>query len=114
MGQEQRDAKRIEIEGEVELKILFTRSDELKEVHGQLSNISDGGVYIQTKDPIEEGALADLKFKIDGPGRKTNNPLGLVRWVENGKGVGIEFFYGSEQEKEEIKAALTKLMRKLQ
>lgn len=114
MGQEQRDAKRIEIEGEVELKILFTRSDELKEVRGQLANISDGGVFVETKDPIEEGALADLKFKLEGQGRHASNPLGLVRWVENGKGVGIEFFYGSEQEKEEIKAALAKLMRKLQ
>ncbi|MBI4575444.1 MAG: PilZ domain-containing protein [Planctomycetes bacterium] len=111
-GKKPRENERVEISGEVDIKILFTRSEQLREIKAQMKNISAGGLFAQTGEPVEEGALADLRFSVGEPAAGAN-PLGLVKWVEEGKGLGIEFFYGSEEEKEEIKSALRRLLKKL-
>ncbi len=109
MSSNRRENQRIEFQGNIKLRVLFTKSNQLKEIDANIVNVSEGGVYIETPEDLEEGALADLKFKLATSLRK--NPLGLVKWVKPGKGVGIEFFYSSQEEKEEIKRELDRILQ---
>lgn len=110
MSINKREAERFEFEGNVRVKILFTPSEELKEVEAKIGNVSAGGLYIKTDEPLEEGALADLGFKL--PDNLPANTLGLVKWSRPGKGVGIEFFYATEEEKKSIIESLRKFYGK--
>lgn len=101
---EDRRSTRYEVEGDVCLRVLFTRSNDLKEVRGRLVNAGPGGLFIETADAIEPGALADLDLQLDG--ERLANTLGLVRWVKPGEGAGIEFFYGTDEEKAAIEGYL--------
>lgn len=98
--QEARRSRRFEVEGDVHVKVLFTKSNDLKSVKAKLKNAGLGGLFIETKDLFEEGALADLSMELaDG---SLANTLGLIRWIKPGKGIGIEFFYGSEEERDAL------------
>ncbi|RME81548.1 MAG: hypothetical protein D6785_08870 [Planctomycetota bacterium] len=100
MGIEKRETTRYEFEGEVKIKILFTPSENLKEVEAKIGNVSAGGLFIKTDEPFEEGALADLAFKL--PDKLPANTLGLIKWAKPNEGIGIEFFYATEEEKQAI------------
>ncbi len=91
---------RFEVEGEVRLKVFFTRTDDVKEISARLRNVSPGGIFVETPEEIPPGLLADLDLRLDGA--PLANTLGLVRWWKPGEGVGIEFFYGTEEEKEAL------------
>src|SRR5438105_1040365 len=90
-GREDRRQIRYEVEGEVFLKVLFTKTADMKEVRARLRNVCAGGIYIETEETIPMGALADLELKLEG--KPLANTLGLVRWFRPGEGVGIEFLY---------------------
>jgi hypothetical protein len=96
---------RYEVEGEVELKVLFMRSEEMKEVRARLRNFGPGGIYAETEEDIPPGALAELNLKLEG--RPLANTMGLVRWLRPGKGVGIEFFYSTDEEREALESYLS-------
>ncbi|RME03306.1 MAG: hypothetical protein D6805_06995 [Planctomycetota bacterium] len=105
MSEKQRESQRYDFDGEVRVKILFTPSDNLKEVEARIGNVSSGGLFIRTDEEFEEGALADLDFKL--PDKLPANTLGLIKWVKPG-GIGIEFFYATEEEKNAIVESLRK------
>jgi hypothetical protein len=103
-GDERRD-DRVEADGEVRLKVFFTRTDDVKEVSARLKNVSPGGVFVETPEEIPPGMLADLDLKLEGA--PLANTLGLIRWWRPGEGVGIEFFYATAEEKEALDAYLS-------
>ncbi len=57
-------------------------------------------LYLEMKEPLREGDLTDCKFQV-GPVENSSS-LGLVKWNDAGKGMGIEFFYGSEEERDRL------------
>ena len=102
--QEKRFCPRYEIEGECDVKILYTGSDpkntQVRILKAQIKNASVGGLYLEMKEPLREGDLTDCKFHV-GPVENSSS-LGLVKWNDAGKGMGIEFFYGSEEERDRL------------
>ncbi|MCZ6688196.1 MAG: PilZ domain-containing protein [Planctomycetota bacterium] len=102
--QEKRFCPRYEVEGECDVKILYTGSDpknmQVRILKAQIKNASVGGLYLEMKEPLREGDLTDCKFQV-GPVENSSS-LGLVKWNDAGKGMGIEFFYGSEEERDRL------------
>ena len=93
---------RWEVDGEVDLRVIFTRSDDVKEVKARLINAGPGGLYVETKDELPAGALADLDIHLEGA--NLANTMGLIRWRKPGEGAGIEFFYATEEERDALTA----------
>ncbi len=96
--------ERYDVDGEVEVKIIFTKSADVKEVKARLRNAGTGGLYVETQEELPAGALADLNLRLDG--RPLANTLGLVRWMRPGEGAGIEFFYATDEERDALDAYL--------
>jgi hypothetical protein len=102
-----RDDRRFErysVDGDVELKVLFTRSNDVKAVKARLKNAGTGGLFVETKEEIPLGALADLNLKLEGG--PLANTLGLIRYVRPGEGAGIEFFYATDEERDALETYL--------
>ena len=100
---DERREERIEVNGEVQLRIYLTRADadEVREVKGRLVNVSDGGLYVETDEAdLPLGALTDLKLSLEG---ELADTVGLIRWLEPGKGAGIEFFYSTDEERDSLR-----------
>ena len=96
--------ERFEVDGEVELKVIFTRSDDVKEVKARLKNAGTGGLFVETKEEVPIGALADLNLRLEGG--PLANTLGLIRYVRKGEGAGIEFFYATDEERDALQGYL--------
>jgi hypothetical protein len=110
--EEKRCDPRFRVSGECAMKVLFSRRDpraiRTRKVRAQVKNVSQGGVCLVTREPFQEGDLADCVISL-GDGASASS-LGLVKWHTPGRGVGIEFFYGSDAERDfvrtEVKDAL--------
>ncbi len=96
--------ERFEVDGEVTLRVLMTRSDDVKQIRARVRDVGLGGIYVETDADIPPGALADLDLRLDG--RPLANTMGLVRWLKPGKGAGIEFFYATDEERDALRAYL--------
>jgi hypothetical protein len=96
--------ERFDVDGEVELRVMFTKSPDVLEVKARLKNAGTGGLYVELKDEIPAGALADLNLRLDG--KPLANTLGLIRWLKPGEGAGIEFFYATEEERDALEGYL--------
>jgi len=99
-----RNTNRFEVRGDVTLKVLMTKTEDIQEVQARLINAGPGGLYIETADTLPEGALATLDIRLEGG--SLANTLGLIKWVTPGKGGGIEFFYSTEEERDALLASL--------
>jgi hypothetical protein len=100
---------RYAVDGEVTLKVLMTKSDDVRSIRARVRDVGIGGLYVETDAEIPPGALADLDLRLDG--RPLANTLGLVRWLRPGKGAGIEFFYATEEERDALRSYLEGWMR---
>jgi hypothetical protein len=96
--------ERFEVDGEVELKVILTRSTDVMEVKARLKNAGTGGLFVETKDDVPVGALADLNLRLEGG--PLANTLGLIRYVKKGEGAGIEFFYATDEERDALERYL--------
>lgn len=96
----ERRFERFDVNGEVDLRVLFTRSPDVKEVKAKLVNAGPGGLYVETREELPPGAIADLNIHLDGA--DLANTMGLVRWLRPGQGAGIEFFYATEEERDAL------------
>lgn len=103
-GFDDRRFQRFDVEGEVELRVILTRSPDVMEVKARLKNAGPGGLFVETKEELPKGALADLNLRLEG--RPLANTLGLVRWMRPGEGAGIEFFYATDEERDALQAYL--------
>ncbi len=70
-------------------------------------DLSNGGLFISTPEPLSEGSEVSLSLQI--PGEDSVDIKGIVRWVreseddETKSGMGIEFKDVSESDIENIK-----------
>ena len=61
-------------------------------IKARVSDISIGGIFIDTLNPLPEGSL--LRFKLPLPGRPEESPIegeGRVAWRQETLGMGLEF-----------------------
>jgi hypothetical protein len=89
--------ERFEAVGQVELRIVYTQAADVRAVKARLHDLGMGGLMAETSEEVPPGVLADLDIRLEG--KELQNTLGLVRWSAPGRGVGIEFFYATDEEK---------------
>ena len=101
---DKRLSPRYRVHGECSLKIIYQRDNprslESRTLKATIKNASEGGLCLETKGVFREGDLADCNFKLGG--KLKSSTLGLVKWHAPGKGVGIEFFHGSEDDRDNL------------
>ncbi len=110
--EEKRVDPRLWVNGECDMKVLFTRSEprlaQARQVKARVLNVSQGGLCLQTGEPFQEGDLADCSFRLHDGSRASS--LGLVKWQDPRRGVGIEFFHGSEEERDSTRSDVGDVM----
>ena len=95
---DQRHAERIDVDGDIRLRVYLTRRDDVQEVRAHLVNVSAGGLCIDRTDAdLPLGALADLELWLEGA--PLANTLALIRWIKPGRAAGLEFFYATDEER---------------
>lgn len=85
-GQERRQFPRVPIIVEI-----YYQSDS-PVIRSRLADLSEGGLFVDTVNPLPPGA--EIKFRFLPPGKGPQPPIeGLARvaWVQTTVGMGIEF-----------------------
>src|SRR4030067_2477779 len=75
--------------------------------HGRSNDLSPGGLYIDTINPMSEGSTISFQFKL--PNDESENPIsgeGRVVWTIHMQGMGMSFTRLSDEDSERIKAYL--------
>ena len=67
---------------------------------GKLTDLSLGGCYVETESPFPEGALLDLCLKA---AEMECHAEGLVRVMHPGLGMGIEFAWRTNEQREKVR-----------
>jgi hypothetical protein len=78
-------------------------------LHGRISDISLGGLYIDTINPLLEGSTISFQFSL--PDDEVGSPIsgeGRVVWNVHMQGMGIAFTLLSGEDKNRIKAYLSR------
>lgn len=76
---------------------------------GRITDLSLGGFFIDTMNPLPEGSAIGFKFSL--PGDDSETPLageGLVIWQHPMEGMGVLFTRISDEDRERLGAFLSK------
>jgi len=77
--------------------------------HGRINDMSQGGLYIDTINPLPEGS--DVTFQFGLPGDESGLPIsgeGRVVWTIYMQGMGIRFTRLPDKDQERLKAYLSR------
>jgi len=82
-----------------------------KDMHfqGRITDLSDGGLYIDTINPLPEGSPISFRFGL--PGDESECPIsgeGQVVWMAHMQGMGIRFIRMSGDDRDRLKAYLSR------
>lgn len=61
-----------------------------KSILGRIGDLSENGAFVPTASPLTPGSFVRLKFALE-PQKISLDVFGVVRWVEPGAGMGIQF-----------------------
>lgn len=101
---DKRKFKRLAANIQVRIHARKTSPETLKEIQSKISNISLGGVFIETQHPFPIGTVIEMEFSLPNSNLKTR-AKGIVKWSDpTGKvrGMGIEFLQVSIEEKDRL------------
>jgi uncharacterized protein (TIGR02266 family) len=70
---------------------------------GRIRDLSEGGVFVDTANPLPAGTPVTFTFVLQPISKKTILGRGLVRWCEDEVGMGIQFLALSEDDQELIR-----------
>jgi uncharacterized protein (TIGR02266 family) len=77
--------------------------------HGRINDLSHGGMYIDTINPLPEGSSISFQFSL--PGDESGSPIsgqGQVVWMAHMQGMGISFIRLSDDDRDRLKAYLSR------
>ncbi len=77
--------------------------------HGRINDMSQGGLYIDTINPLPEGSSVSFQFTL--PGDESGSPIsgeGRVVWKIHMQGMGICFTRLSDEDQGRLKAHLSR------
>ena len=77
--------------------------------HGRINDMSQGGLYIDTINPLPEGSSISFQFKL--PGDESGGPIsgeGRVVWKVHMQGMGIYFTRLSDEDQDRLRAYLSR------
>jgi hypothetical protein len=76
---------------------------------GRINDLSLGGMYIDTINPLPEGSVIGFQFSL--PGEGSESPIsgeGRVVWMAHMQGMGIGFTRLSDEDQDRLKAFLSR------
>ncbi len=91
----------------IKKKLKFEVFSEEGLIFSTTSDLSGGGIFITTPDPVKVGSEIRLALKL--PGEEDIEIKGIVRWLNEGNlkiketGMGIEFIGLTDEQKSIIK-----------
>jgi type IV pilus assembly protein PilZ len=111
-GRDQRRDARVPLKARVDFEL--TSEDTF--LFEYTSNVSRGGIFLSTRNPLPVGAVLTVKFALPEAGSRLIAVRGRVIWINEYKpggrnlnpGMGIEFIDLSEENKE----AISRLVRR--
>jgi len=77
--------------------------------HGRINDLSSGGMYVDTINPLPEGSSISFQFGL--PGDESGNPIsgeGRVVWMVHMQGMGITFTRLSDDDLDRLMAYLSR------
>jgi PilZ domain len=77
--------------------------------HGRINDLSSGGMYIDTINPLPEGSSISFQFSL--PGDDSGSPIsgeGRIVWMVHMQGMGINFTRLSDDDRDRLRAYLSR------
>lgn len=110
-GKERRQAPR----ADVELVIQYARVEQFCQDYAR--NVSLGGIFIETRQPLEKGTVLQLRFELPGLQEPLSTPARVVRVItpaqatgDERPGMALQFGSLSEEAKQAIDALVMQAM----
>src|SRR5215210_7226507 len=103
---ERRRFERAPITAQVEYELTNSSSGPSR-VRRNMANISLGGLFITTEEPIKQGTRMVVRFEL--PNKHRVIVISRVRYARKGVGLGVEFLNLDDDDKEEIKELMAAL-----
>jgi uncharacterized protein (TIGR02266 family) len=96
---ERRRFERAPITAQVEYELTNASSGPSR-VRRKLANISSGGLFINTDEPIRAGTRMVVRFEL--PNKHRVIAVSRVAYARKGRGLGVEFLNLDDEDREEI------------
>ncbi|MCI0486849.1 MAG: PilZ domain-containing protein [Blastocatellia bacterium] len=107
---ERRRFERAPITAQVEYELTNSSSGPSR-VRKNMANISAGGMFISTEEPIRAGARMVVRFEL--PNKHRVIAVSRVCYTRKGQGLGVEFLNLDEEDREEIETYIASLGTKV-
>jgi len=110
--QEKRRDRRVQLKARVDYELLSEDTFLFEYTH----NVSRGGIFLATRNPLPVGTRMNLRFALPGNHGRVVDVTGKVAWINEYKrgkknlnpGMGIEFINLADEDRE----AITKLIKR--
>jgi c-di-GMP-binding flagellar brake protein YcgR len=106
---ERRRFERAPITAQVEYELTNSSSGPSR-VRRSMANISLGGMFITTEEPIRAGTRMVVRFEL--PNRHRVIAVSRVCYTRKGVGLGVEFLSLDDEDRDEIEAYIAVLKAK--
>ncbi len=106
---ERRRFERAPIVAQVEFELTNSSSGPSR-VRKHMANISTGGLFILTEEPIRAGTRMVIRFEL--PNKHRVIAVSRVCYTRKGQGLGVEFLSLDDEDREEIEAYIASLKGK--
>lgn len=103
---ERRRFERAPITATVEYELTNASSGPSR-VRKKLANISSGGLFINTDEPLRAGTRMVVRFEL--PNRHRVIAVSRVCYARKGRGLGVEFLNLDDEDREEIQSYIATL-----
>ena len=98
---ERRRFERAPIQAQVEYELTNASSGPGR-VRRNMANISAGGLFINTEEPLRAGTRMVVRFEL--PNKHRVIAVSRVCYARKGRGLGVEFLNLDEEDRDEIQA----------
>jgi uncharacterized protein (TIGR02266 family) len=104
---ERRRFERAPISTQVEFELTNSSSGPSR-VRKHMANISTGGLFISTEEPIRAGTRMVVRFELPNSKHRVI-AVSRVSYVRKGVGLGVEFLSLDDEDREEIESFIASL-----
>ena len=106
---ERRRFERAPMSAQVEYELTNSSSGPSR-VRRNMANISTGGMFISTEEPIRAGTRMVVRFEL--PNKHRVIAVSRVCYIKKGIGLGVEFLNLDDDDREEIETYIATLKAK--